>query len=167
MWNQSNPSPSYFKGLLRGPHEINHIMKVSDMTVHFFQTNWGIQLLDEKMRDYKVFLFSYLPGDCLNLAFILPARSATKKFLGARRNKEEVWSGSLWPTKTGVFPWNFLERTPWWLKPQFNHLFSPASAILALLSSLLVLGGLPFTGWLKIVHVYTREQVKPFPQLLR
>lgn len=32
-----------------------------------------------KIRDWKVFLFCYLPVDCLNLGFIPPAETATKK----------------------------------------------------------------------------------------
>lgn len=36
---------------VRGPHEINHILKISDTTVHFFQTDWEMQLLGTQRSD--------------------------------------------------------------------------------------------------------------------
>lgn len=64
--------------------------------------------------------------------------------------------------------WNFLERTPRWLNLHLKHLFSQASGILVLIASLLVPGGLPFTGPLKIgFYIYMSEKIKPFYQLLR
>lgn len=85
------------------PYEINHTENLRYDSAFLSDELGDAASRHSKMTEQKVFLFSYLLGDCLGLGFIPPAQSATTKIPGARRNKEPELA-PYDPTRLGSIP---------------------------------------------------------------